>query len=202
MDVKADAPLEILRDILKERNGMLLTSDLAKHDIPRTYLSILEKNGEIVRLSRGIYSATDTLADEMFAFQAQYQRAVFSHETALFLHDMTDRTPLRYTVTVPSGYKATAIREKGHKVFYASSRVYDLGLISGQSPHMNPLKTYDLERTICDLLRSRSRIDIQLITDAIKQYVSLESRNIDLLITYANQLNIQSIVRRYVEILL
>jgi predicted transcriptional regulator of viral defense system len=47
-------PIEKLRNILREQNGILLTSDLMKHEIARTYLSILEKNGEVQRVSRGI----------------------------------------------------------------------------------------------------------------------------------------------------
>ncbi len=103
MVVKEKAnPIEKIRAILKEQNGILLTSDLLKYGIPRTYLSILEKKGEVQRISRGVYSATGYMVDEMVVIQARYKGAIFSHETAAYLLDLTDRTPLFYSVTVPS----------------------------------------------------------------------------------------------------
>src|SRR4030043_1334047 len=88
--------IEKIRDILKDQNGILLTSDLLKYGIPRTYLSILEKKGEVQRISRGVYSASGYLVDEMAGIQARYKGAIFSHETALYLLGLSDRTPLFY----------------------------------------------------------------------------------------------------------
>ena len=102
--------------ILREQNGILFTSDLAKLGIPRTYLSILEATGEIQKVSRGVYSAANSMADEMAGLQMKYKRAIFSHETALYFWELTDRTPLAYSVTVPTGYNATLLKASGAKV--------------------------------------------------------------------------------------
>lgn len=203
MVVKKNAnPIEEIRDILKDQNGILLTSDLLKYGIPRTYLSILEKSGEIQRISRGVYSAAGSMIDEMAGLQARYKGAIFSHETALYLLDLTDRTPLFYSVTVPAGYNATSLKAKGAKVFFVNRGLYLLGLITVKSPHGNDIKTFNLERTICDVLRSRNQIDVQQINDALKRYVSKKERNIDLLYRYARQFRVQKIVREYIEVLL
>ena len=96
MIVKSElSKLERIRKILEEQHGTLLTSDLAKRNIPRTYLSILEQNGEIERVSRGVYRAAAAIEDEMFSFQAIYQSSIYSHETALYLHDLTDDSTAR-----------------------------------------------------------------------------------------------------------
>ncbi|MBN1311544.1 MAG: type IV toxin-antitoxin system AbiEi family antitoxin domain-containing protein [Anaerolineae bacterium] len=202
MDVKQESPLNILREALKANNGMLLTSDLAELDIPRTYLSILEQNGEIQRVSRGVYSATGSLDDEMYSLQARYKRAIYSHETALYLHELTDRSPLCYSVTVPTGYNATSLKAQGHKVFFVKRDLYPLGETTLKSPHGNDIQSFSLERTICDLLRSRNQIDTQIVTEALKQYVGLKSKNLARLVTYAQAFGIQQIVRQYVEVLL
>src|ERR1700690_3072035 len=94
-------PIMRLHDLLNKQNGILFTSDLAKYGIPRTYLSILEKSGEIQRVSRGVYSSAGSIVDEMLSLQMRYKNVIFSHETALYLWDLTDRTPLYYSVTVP-----------------------------------------------------------------------------------------------------
>lgn len=193
--------LDQIRKILREQNGILFTSDLVKPRIPRTYLAILEKNGEIQRVSRGVYFSQNSIVDEMVSIQARYKRAIFSHETALYLHGLTDRTPLDYSVTVPAGYNATLLKAEGAKVFFVNHSLYMLGLIAKASPHGNEIKTFDLERTICDVVRNRNQIDVQIKNEALKRYVVSKERRFDLLYSYAKKFRIEKIVREYIEIL-
>jgi predicted transcriptional regulator of viral defense system len=194
--------LERIRRVLEDQHGTLLTSDLVKFNIPRTYLSILERNGEIVRVSRGVYRLIASIEDEMFSFQSRYKSSIYSHETALYLNDLTDRTPLSYSISVPVGYHSISLKESGHKIFYVNRNLFDLGVISMKSPHGNEIRTTNLERTICDVLRSRNQIDVQQINESLKRYVSKKERNIDLIYSYAIQFRIQKIVREYFEVLL
>ncbi len=195
-------PLEIIRELLKNQNGRLLTSDLVPYGISRTYLSMLEKRGEIQRISMGVYSTTNILIDEMAGLQARFRSAIFSHETALYFLELTDRTPLFYSVTVPSGYNATSLKVSGAKVYFVKRDLYHLGLTTKKSPNGNDIQTFNLERTICDLLRSRNQIDVQFINVALKRYVKNSEKNIDLLFSYAGQFRLQKIARNYIEVLL
>lgn len=194
--------MERIRTILKNRGGILFTSDLGQFQIPRVYLSMLEERAEIERVGRGVYKSPDTMEDEMFIFQARYKLSVFSHETALYLHDLTDRTPLTYAVTVPSGYHSSSLYASGQKIFYVSRKLVDLGVTSMKSPHGNGIRATDLERTICDVLRSRNQIEIQFVTSALKRYVMKKEKNISRLYEYAKAFQIQKIVRQYIEVLL
>jgi predicted transcriptional regulator of viral defense system len=203
MIVKMEAnPIEKIRAIMKDQNGILLTSDLLKHGLPRTYLSILEKNGEVQRISRGVYSATGYMVDEMVVIQARYKGAIFSHETAAYMLDLTDRTPLFYSVTVPAGYNATSLKANGVKVYFVNRELYRLGSITLKSLHGNDIKTLNLERTVCDILRSRNEVDIQQVNEVLKRYVKEKGKDLDLLYNYAGQFRIQKIVREYIEVLL
>lgn len=193
---------ERIRKILQDQHGSLLTSDLVKFNIPRTYLSILEQNGEIERVSRGVYRLTASIEDEMFSFQARYKSSIYSHETALYLNDLTNRTPLSYAISVPVGYHSISLKGSGHKVFYVNRNLFDLGVISMKSPHGNEIRTTNLERTICDVLRNRNQIDIQQINEALKRYVKIKEKDLDLLYNYARQFRNQKIVREYIEVLL
>jgi len=195
-------PIDKIREILENQNGILLTSDLVKFGIPRTYLSILVKRGEIQRISRGVYSAAGYMIDEMVSLQVRYKGAIFSHETAIYLLGLTDRTPLFYSMTVPAAYNATTLKASGAKVYFVKRNLFLLGVITLKSPHGNDVKTYNLERTICDLLRNRNQIDIQLLNEALKKYVIHKDRNIDQLYNFAKQFRIQKIVREYIEVLL
>jgi predicted transcriptional regulator of viral defense system len=194
--------IERIRKVLEDQRGTLLTSDLAKFNIPRIYLSILEHNGEIERVSRGVYRLVDSIDDEMFNFQVRYKSSIYSHETALYLNDLTDRTPLSYSISVPVGYHSISLNEGGHKIFYVNRELFALGFNLMKSPHGNEIKTTNLERTICDVLRSRNKIDVQFVNEALKRYVVHKDRNIDQFYDYAKQFRIQRIVREYIEVLL
>jgi len=194
--------LDRIRNILKGQHGALLTSDLARFNIPRTYLAILERNGEVERVSRGVYRATASIEDELFSFQARYKSSIYSHETALYLHDLIDRTPLSFSISVPVGYHSIALNQSGNKIFYVNRKLFALGVIAMKSPHGNEIRSTNLERTICDVMRSRNQIDVQFVNEALKRYVGRKDRNIDLLHSYAKRFRIQKIVREYIEVLL
>jgi predicted transcriptional regulator of viral defense system len=194
--------IRIIRELLEEQHGTLLTSNLTKFNIPRIYLSIMERNGEVERVSRGVYRLSTTIEDEMFNFQARYKSSIFSHETALYLHDLTDRTPLSYSISVPVGYHSINLKESGNKIFYVNRDLFDLGVILMKSPNRNEVRTTNLERTICDVLRSRNQMDVQFVNEALKKYVLHKGRNFDQLFNYAKQFRIQKIVREYIEVLL
>jgi predicted transcriptional regulator of viral defense system len=204
MDIKYNlTQIDKLRQIMEGRQGLLLTSDLAQFNIPRTYLSIMEQNGEIERISRGAYrSVSAFIEDELFTFQSRYGSAIFSHETASYLQGLTDRAPLTYSISVPSGYHSEILNNSKHKIFYVSRDLFNLGVTSMNTPHGNQVRTTDLERTICDIVRSRNQIDIQVRNVALKEYVKNADRNLDRLYRYAKRFYIQSIVREYLEILL
>jgi predicted transcriptional regulator of viral defense system len=194
--------LEKLQELLKNQRGLLQTADLIKYGIPRTTLSTLEKNGQIRRISRGVYSAADDLVDEMAGLQTRYKGAIFSHETALYLLDLVDRSPLFYSVTVPAGYNATSLKASGAKVYFVKRGLHSLGLITVKSAYGHDIQTYNLERTICDILRNRNQMDIQFVNMALRRYAGKKARNIDLLFDYAGQFRIQKIVRQSIEVLL
>lgn len=196
------SPLERVRNIFKEQSGIVRPSDLLKYGIPRSYLSVLEKKGEIQRISRGIYSVAYDLVDEMASIQARYKGAIFSHETALYLCELTDRTPLFYSVTVPAGYNATSLKASGVKVYFVNRALYALGAVAAKSPHGHDIRTFNLERTICDVLRSRNQLDVQFVSEALKRYVAKADKNIALLFHYAEHFRIQKIARQYLEVLL
>jgi predicted transcriptional regulator of viral defense system len=196
------SPLERTRKILASRNGTLVTSDLAEFNIPRTYLSIMERNGEIEKVSRGVYQAKDSIPDELFSIQAIYKSSIYSHETALYLHDLTDRSPLRYSLTVPVGYHSVSLIQCGHKIFYVNRNLFDMGVVTMKSTHGNPIRATGLERTICDIVRSRNQVEMPLVYGALRRYVKRTDRDIDLLYDYAGRFRVQKIIRDYIEVLL
>lgn len=115
---------------------------------------------------------------------------------------MTDRTPQYYTKTFPKGYNAPSIKTEQVVVKRVVPENYELGITKLSSPCSNPLRTYDLERTLCDIVRGQNRCDIQVINQAMKRYAMSKSKDIQKLMTYAEQLHVKFKILNYMEVLL
>ena len=93
---------EMLDDLLREQNGILRTSDALAHGITKSQFYDYVNSAKLEKAAHGIYVSADMLTDELYLLQAQFPRAVFSHEAALYLHDLSEYEPIPLTVTVPA----------------------------------------------------------------------------------------------------
>ena len=193
---------ELLNQLIKEHGGTIQTFQVLEAGIskPVFYAYIKEKGLE--QAAHGVYVSTDAWTDTMYLLHLRCKQAVFSHETALFFHDLTDREPIRYTVTVRTGYNPSRLQENGIQVYTIKRELHEIGVITAKTPFGHTVPVYDMERTICDLLRSRSRMEIQIFQDALKQYVRRKDKNLRTLMQYAAMFHVEKILRQYLEVLL
>ena len=201
MIVTRSERFEQLDRLLTEHDGMLQTAQVIASGIvkPIFYEYVKEKN--LQQVAHGIYVSEDAWVDAMFLLHLRCNQAVFSHESALFFHDLTDREPSKYSVTVRRGYSPTRLKAEGLSVYTMKPELFDVGLSSGQTPFGHTVPVYDMERTICDLLRSRSRIEIQTFQGALKAYARRKDKNLRALMQYAGMFKVEKILRQYLEVL-
>lgn len=194
--------LEKLEKLIQKQHGTVLSADLDIYEIPRTYLQMMVAEGKLERVGRGVYVSIDAIEDEMYAMQTKYPKLIYSHETALYLHGLSDRTPFEYSASVPSGYKVVGSVADRFKIYYIKKELHELGVETVKSSHGNPIRAYDVERTVCDLIRSRSRIDVQILNDALKRFVKLKSADHSILLEYARKLKVEAVLKSYLEVLI
>ncbi len=180
---------DVIKQIMSNNNGMLSTRMIEPLNISRQYISIMEKNNEIEKISRGIYLSPTTFEDSYFLFQQKYKKAIFSHMNALYFYGMTEEFPYNYTVTVPQRYHVNMVNERCN-VFYVPDDIYELGLTEVLTPNGNKVKAYEKERCICDIIRSKGRMDSEQVKKTIKQYVKSKDKNIVKLSNYAKEMGI------------
>ena len=180
---------DVIKQIMSTNKGMLSTKMIEPLNISRQYISIMEKKNEIEKISRGIYLSPTTFEDSYFLFQQKYKKAIFSHMNALYFYGMTEEFPYNYTVTVPQRYHVNVVNEKCN-VFYVSDDIYELGLTEVLTPNGNKVKAYDKERCICDIIRSKGRMDSEQVKKTIKQYAKSKDKNIAKLSNYAKKMGI------------
>ena len=77
-----------------------------------------------------------------------------------------------------------------------------LGIVTMNTPFGNPVPVYDIERTVCDVVRSRSGIEMQTFQDALKQYAKRKDKDLRRLMRYAQMFHVEKLLRPYLEVLL
>lgn len=188
--------------IAEKNNGIITVKIAEDNGIHRSRLSEAAAAGTLVRVAPGIYQIADSWEDEYAITQLRFPQGIFSHGTALYLHDLTDRTPAQLMMTFPRSYNATAARTAGVIVKTCSSQVLNLGRTSLTSPIGNKVNAYDVERTLCDMLRGQIAVDTQIVNPAFKAYMRFPGKSVHKLLTYAKQLGVEKKVRNYLEVLL
>jgi len=191
-----------IEQIASESGGYFLTRNAESAGITKAALSLYAKQGKLERVRRGVYILPANFEDEMFSVQATVPLAVYSHDTALYLHDLCDRDPLRYTVTVPFGYNSATLRSKNIRVRTDKKETHNNDVVEIDTIYGNKVRAYDVERTLCDCLKPRCQVDIALIADAFKRYAKRKNKDLHKLMAYAASVGVDKKVRSYMEVLL
>ncbi|MCM1091235.1 MAG: type IV toxin-antitoxin system AbiEi family antitoxin domain-containing protein [Butyrivibrio sp.] len=194
--------IEEIIEMAKKNNGTVTTAMVVAAGFSRGNIKYLVDKGRIEKSDRGVYILPEIWADEIFNLQNRFKRGIYSHETALFLWDLTDRTPNNYHMTFPMNYNLMKPKGEDIRCMQCKKELYDLGIAEVSTPAGNIVKAYSVERTLCDILRPRNHVDIQVVTEAFKGYIIRSDKNIPLLSEYAKILKVEKRLRSYLEVLL
>lgn len=182
------------------KNGYLTTKDVTDNDIPRTYLTKLIKENKIERVSRGVYIKKNVLVDEFVVLQSKSKYAIYSNTTALYLHGFSNRIPIKYDITIKSGYKGSLQKGKNVNLFYTKKELLEFGVIDYKLDSGNIIRVYDLDKTICDIIKNKKKIDAEIFNKAIREYFYSKKKNTLKLYEYAKKMNIYNKVRDTFEV--
>ena len=183
-----------IEKLLAENNGVLKTSDVVAAGISKETFYKYAKSAGLEKAAHGIYLSPDCLTDEMYLLQVQFPKAIYSHEAALYLHGLAEKEPIPFSVTVPASYNSGGLVKKGVQAYY-------IGICEAQTPGGHFVKTYDMERTICDILRKRKNMDISVFNYAVKEYMKRKDKRISVLSRYAVALRIEKQINETMGVL-
>lgn len=191
-----------LEHIAGENNGILTTAQAEAAGINRASLKRYVEERQLIRVCKGLYVLESGMADEYALLQARSGKALFSYGTALFLWGLSDRIPHVIDLTVPHGTNVSKIKRDNPQVrfHYANPALFDLGQTETVSPQGGTVRLYNKERCICDLIRDKKEVDLQLYTQALKDYFRAGANNRRLL-KYGKQFGIEEQIRTYMEVL-
>jgi len=187
--------------VLEQNHGYITSKDARNIGVDNKTLQRMVSSGMIERVAHGLYIDVEIFPDPFYVTQYRCPKSVFSHETALFLHNLSDRNPLRLMMTISSGWNTRLLKEEDMLFFYCDPKRMNYGLCEIETQSRVKVKAYDVERTLCDCLRSIDRLDRDLVLTGLKRYLRRSSRDNAKLLDYAATFKIRDIVYRYLEVL-
>ena len=193
---------EKLFNLAELRNGYLSIAEAQGLGISRTYVQEFISANGFERVARGLYKSPEVWTDELYILTLKNEKAVYSFDTALMLNGLTEREPSEIFVTVSRAYNASHLRSMGIIVNHVRDEWLDLGRTVAKTIYGNEVPVYDMERTICDVLRVRDKKDPQMFAYAVKEYAKSANKNLPRLMKYAKELGVEAEMRQYMEVLL
>lgn len=192
----------IILETIKKNNNMITTAQIVSLGFSKTMITKYVKAGVLERVRQGIYTLPDTVHDDMYTLMLRSENIIFSHDTALFLNGLSDRTPFEHSITIPQNASLPRTLIGECVCYYIKPELHSLGMIKRKTTMGNEVRCYDPERTICDLLRSRNRLDEEMVISAMKNYAAYKEKDLNKLGSYAEKFRVTSILKRYLEVLL
>lgn len=160
-----------MKRLLQENNGYLFTAQVVRAGISRTYLAKFVAENNLEKVAKGIYISEDVWPDELFILQVCNPRIVYSGETALYLHGLTDREYSDIYITVSPRFNQTRLRSLGLIVRQEKEELYRLGITEIETNFGKTVRVYDKERCICDIIKKRGSMEVQQFQTAIKAFM-------------------------------
>ena len=187
-----------IKELIELNKGIITTKIIDDNKIHRQYLKKLVDEGYLIKVSRGLYVRPDKDISEFYIMGEQYKSGIFSHNTALYFYDLTDRTPFQLDMTFPSNVRISNDMIDSH---YINKDKHEIGATTKELEDGTTIRLYNMERTICDIIRDRNKIDSQIFNTALKEYMKRNDKNLNLLYEYAKKFNILNILKIYLEVL-
>lgn len=184
--------------VISKNNGIIYASKLDSYNMTRNTLRELVKSGVLVRIMHGVYAASDKDINEFWYMGEKYKKGIYSHNTALYFYNLTDRTPLKLDMTFPSNIR---LKNDILNIHYIKENLYQIGLTKMTLKDGSKIQVYNIERTICDIIRDRNKIDPQIFNIALNEYMKLKNKRLNLLYSYAEIFKIDKILIQYMEVL-
>ena len=191
-----------LESYLNENNGYYRISDACRLGVSKSTAIQFVRDAGLSKVAPGVYCSEEAWPDRLYLLQLRNRKIVFSHETALYLHGLTDRESKHPIVTVRRGYNASHLKKDNVEVHTVVADWFEIGATTAETSFGNTVRVYDKERCICDILREKKRMDIQVFQTAMNAYFKSRDKDIHKLMEYAAVFDIQDKMRQYTEVLL
>ena len=187
-----------LKEFLNENYGYIKTRDFEKLGISRHSIQSYIDKKIIRKVSRGLYIDNNLIEDEFYILQKRFSNIIFSYNTACYLLNLSNRTPYKIDVTTINHNNISEDLD----IHYVSKEKFNIWIIEIENPYSNPIKIYNAERCICDILKSPDSVDLEVYNKIINNYFKQKNKNLSMLEEYSKIFNVHEKFEHIMEVLI
>ena len=188
---------EYLKQIFTKYDYIMTTAQLNLEKLYYRDIQQMLKKGMIEKVKRGYYHwIEDNDFKEVVIINKLFPDAILCMETALFYYSYSDRNPAEWHIAIDKN--ASRQRTKIDYPFVRAYRIESDLLLIGETKgeiDFTPVRIYDRDRTMCDVLKNMNKMDREIFNKSIQGYVKDPQKNIPNLMRYAKELRVQKRVK-------
>lgn len=184
-----------------KRGGVLKTSELNAIGFSSRKIRKLLDDNIIRKIKYGYYEiANNTFTDEVVIARI-FPQAVIFLESALLHYSYTDRIPQEWQIAVDRDSEKSQFKLNYPliKPFYMESKFLEVGQDKIKKEGI-PIKVFDRDRTICDVLRYENKLEREVFNNAIQRYIKDPNKNVRRLFEYAELFKVKKKVQMYMGV--
>ena len=204
IDVSKEKMVQVLNEILSLDIGdgisfeMVDITDIRADDEYGGNKYHLVGKLENLKVAYGIYIDNNLIEDEFYILQKRFSNIIFSYNTACYLLNLSDRAPYKIDVTTLNHNNISENLE----IHYVAKDKFDIGIIEIESPYSNPIKIYNAERCICDILKSPYSVELEVYNKIINNYFKQKNKDLSTLEEYSKIFNVYEKFEHIMEVLI
>lgn len=185
---------------MKERNTYLSSASVKKQG--RTaYYKMLEsaKQGELIQVRRGVYANIDQLSGNMIDINAVVPEGILCVWSAWSIHQLTTSMPQAFHIAIKRGRKVSVPSFPKIELHHCTESILHIGVTEMKIDGFI-IKLYDVERCVCDAVKFRNKVGMDVCSEIISNYLERSERNLSKLMDYAQKLRVETILELYLQV--
>ena len=190
---------QFIEDFFRNQGGSIRTSQLRAAGFTHYQLNQLMQSWQVLKVRQGVYTWNESNQSEWVEVTRIVPNGIFCLFSACQQYELTTFVSGQYHLAIPKKTNVTLPLYPPIKLYYWEHNAYQLG--KTQRHHNGvELPIYDLEKTVCDVLRQRNKLGMEMVREVLDTYLRRPDRNLARLVEYANQLGLSHYVSTYLAL--
>ncbi len=191
---------ETIKKIFNNNKGFAKTKDMVSAGIHTRQIKQFRDSGWIIRIRRGLYRlASYQVSNQSFVDAATLiPKGVICLTSALSYYDLTTFIPSVISIAIPRDTRRPSVEYPPIDFYYFSKNQFTLGKTEIRIDN-HIVRIYDKEKTICDCFRYRNKIGIDIVKEALSEYLKRNDRNLQKLLKYAEVCRTKPIIETWLQ---
>ena len=183
-----------------ERNSYLSSASV-KEQGRTAYYKMLEsvRQGDLIQVRRGVYANIDQLSGNMIDIDAIVPDGILCLWSAWNIHQLTTSMPQAFHVAIKRDRKVTLPSFPKMELHHYTESILKIGVMKMKIDGFN-IRVYDVERCVCDAVKFRNKIGMDVCSEILDNYLNRPNRNLSKLMTYARKLRVGTILEQYLQV--